>query len=140
LADERTWIPEYFEFGFGLPLQGRDPRSRPEPVTVGGKYRLHGSVDLIERHSSDGTWRVTDHKTGKDRATSGMGVKGGTVLQPVLYSAAVQEALNVPVVEGRLFYCTTAGGFTSYPIPIDAATARQGLQVLEIIDRAIEQG
>jgi RecB family exonuclease len=139
-ADEEAWVPAYFEFGFGLPLEGRDPRSVPDPVTVASRYRLHGSVDLIERHKSNGTLRVTDHKTGKDRSRQGMVVNGGTVLQPVLYSAAVQEALNRPVVEGRLFYCTTAGGFTPFPIRIDRETTGQGLQVLEIVDRAIEQG
>jgi hypothetical protein len=140
IAEHQAWIPEYFEFGFGLPPAGRDPRSQTDPVTVAGGYRLHGSVDLIERHAANGTLRVTDHKTGKDRSKPGMVVNGGTVLQPVLYSVAVAAALGRPVVEGRLFYCTTAGGFAPFPIRIDAATVGQGLQVLAIIDRAIEQG
>jgi CRISPR/Cas system-associated exonuclease Cas4 (RecB family) len=140
LADDSTWIPEYFEFAFGLPMDGRDPRSLEKPITVDGRFRLHGSVDLIERHATNGTLRITDHKTGKDRSTPGMIVKGGTVLQPVLYSAAISEGLQAQVVEGRLFYCTTAGGFTSFPIAIDTYTKRQGIEVLEIVDRAIEQG
>jgi hypothetical protein len=140
LADEGTWIPEYFEFAFGLPSEGRDPRSLPTPITIDGRFTLHGSVDLIERHATNGTLRVTDHKTGKDRSSPGMIVKGGTVLQPVLYSAAIAEGLQTQVVEGRLFYCTTAGGFASFPIPIDAYNRRQGIEVLEIVDRAIEQG
>jgi hypothetical protein len=140
IAEDQTWIPEYFEFGFGLPPAGRDPRSQPEAVTVAGGYRLHGSVDLIERHATNGTLRVTDHKTGKDRSKPGMVVNGGTVLQPVLYSVAVAAALNRQVVEGRLFYCTTAGGFAPFPIRIDAETIGQGLQVLAIVDRAIERG
>jgi hypothetical protein len=140
IAEDQTWIPEYFEFGFGLPPAGRDPRSRPDAVTVAGGYRLHGSVDLIERHATNGTLRVTDHKTGKDRSKPGMVVNGGTVLQPVLYSAAVAAALDRPVVEGRLFFCTTAGGFAAFPIRIDAGTIGQGLQALAIVDRAIERG
>jgi CRISPR/Cas system-associated exonuclease Cas4 (RecB family) len=140
LADDPTWIPEYFEFAFGLPLEGRDPRSLRAPIPVDGRFLLHGSVDLIERHATNGTLRVTDHKTGKDRSSSGMIVKGGTVLQPVLYSAAIAEGLQAEVVEGRLFYCTTAGGFASFPIPIDTYNRRQGIEVLEIVDRAIEQG
>jgi hypothetical protein len=140
LASEHTWIPERFEFAFGLPLDGRDPRSLRDPVLVDGRFRLHGSVDLIERHAVDGTLRITDHKTGKNRAVSGMIVKGGTVLQPVLYSVAIHEGLGAPVVQGRLYYCTTAGGFGEHTIPIDAATRRQGLEVLEIVDRAIEKG
>ncbi len=140
LADDTTWIPEYFELAFGLSLEGRDPRSLRDPVTIDGRFRVHGSVDLIERHAVNGTLRVTDHKTGKDRSSPGMIVKGGTVLQPVLYSAAIAEGLHAEVVEGRLFYCTTAGGFASFPIPIDVYNRRQGIEVLEIVDRAIEQG
>jgi hypothetical protein len=140
LADETTWIPEYFEFAFGLPLAGRDPRSLRDPVLVDGRFKLHGSVDLIERHATNGTLRVTDHKTGKDRSMSGMIVNGGKVLQPVLYSAAIHDGLGVTVAEGRLFYCTTAGGFGEHPITIDAYTRRQGIEVLEIVDRSIEQG
>lgn len=140
LADETTWVPQYFEFGFGLPTEHRDPNSTPDPVVVAGRFRLHGSVDLIERHATNGTLRVTDHKTGRNRATNGMIVNGGTVLQPVLYSAVVQEALQQPVVQGRLFYCTTAGGFGEHPIGIDAHTLGDGLTVLAIVDRAIEEG
>jgi ATP-dependent helicase/nuclease subunit B len=140
LADETTWIPEYFEFAFGLPLAGRDPRSLHDPVLVDGRFKLHGSVDLVERHATNGTLRVTDHKTGKDRSVSGMIVNGGKVLQPVLYSAAIHDGLGATVAEGRLFYCTTAGGFAAHPIVIDDYTRRQGIEVLEIVDRAIEQG
>src|SRR4029079_3761000 len=67
-------------------------------------------------------------------------VGGGAVLQPVLYSAAIEQGLGTKVVEGRLFYCTTAGGFATHQIVINDYTKGQGLQVLEIIDRAVEQG
>ncbi len=30
MADERDWMPEYFEFSFGLNDDGRDPRSLPD--------------------------------------------------------------------------------------------------------------
>ena len=141
LADETTWIPEYFEFSFGLPRHdGRDPRSQSSPVTIDGRFVLHGSVDLIERHAQSGELRVTDHKTGKNRSTPELVVGRGAVLQPVLYSVAVAQALETPVVQGRLFYCTTAGGFAAHPIDITPGSRRQGIQVLEIVDRAIEQG
>ena len=42
--------------------------------------------------------------------------------------------------EGRLSYCTTAGSFTEHAIALDAIIRRRGLEVLEIIDRAIEHG
>jgi CRISPR/Cas system-associated exonuclease Cas4 (RecB family) len=67
-------------------------------------------------------------------------VGGGAMLQPVLYSVAVEQALGRKVVEGRLYYATTVGGFAEKPIPINDYTRGQGLQVLEIIDRALETG
>jgi ATP-dependent helicase/DNAse subunit B len=136
------WVPEYFEYGFGLSrelaAEGRDPSSRAEPVRVDGRFTLRGSVDLIERKRGGGVLRVTDHKTGKNRTTWKTVIGGGAILQPVLYSLAVQEALGEPVTSGRLFYCTAAGGFTDHEIPINDASRRAGLEALEIIDRAIE--
>ncbi|HEY7288895.1 MAG TPA: PD-(D/E)XK nuclease family protein [Vicinamibacterales bacterium] len=138
IAEDDRWTPEYFEFSFGLSDEGRDPRSVPDPVTIDDRFILRGSVDLIE--TSGDTLRVTDHKTGKNRSTADLIVGGGTVLQPVLYSVAIERALGKPVSEGRLYYSTTAGGFAAHPIPISDYNRRQGLQVLEIVDRAIENG
>ena len=44
------------------------------------------------------------------------------------------------VFSGRLFYCTTAGGFHPYEIPLMGEAPKRGLEVLEIVDRAIENG
>jgi ATP-dependent helicase/nuclease subunit B len=140
LASERTWIPKYFEFSFGLSDEGRDPRSLEQPVVVDGRFILRGSVDVIEHRADLGMYRITDHKTGKNRSNKDLIIGGGTVLQPVLYSAAIEQGLGVHVVEGRLFYCTTAGGFAEHAIPINDYTKRQGLEVLEIVDRAVENG
>jgi CRISPR/Cas system-associated exonuclease Cas4 (RecB family) len=140
LVDETSWIPEYFEFSFGLNDEGRDPRSLENPVTVGGRFKLRGSVDLIERHAQFDVLRVTDHKTGKNRSKPELIVGGGATLQPVLYSVAVEEGLGKKVVQGRLFYCTTVGGFASHPIEVNEYTRSQGLQVLTIIDRAVGEG
>jgi CRISPR/Cas system-associated exonuclease Cas4 (RecB family) len=140
IADEDEWRPEYFEFSFGLSDEGRDPRSLSDPVTLDGRFVLHGSVDLIERHKDVGVLRITDHKTGKNRSNPDLIVGGGAVLQPVLYSLAVEQGLGKKVLNGRLFYCTTAGGFVDHEIPINDYTRGQGLQVLTIVDRSIEQG
>src|SRR5262249_53104493 len=86
MADEEEWRPEYFEFSFGLNDEGRDPRSLKDPVMIDGRFLLRGSVDLIETSAARGL-RVTDHKTGKNRSKPELIVGGGTVLQPVLYSA-----------------------------------------------------
>jgi CRISPR/Cas system-associated exonuclease Cas4 (RecB family) len=138
------WVPAHFEYSFGLPRElaeeGRDPASRPDPVVVDGRFRLRGSVDLIERRPTAGTLRVTDHKTGRNRTTWKTVIDGGSILQPVLYSLAVEEALGAPVTSGRLFYCTAAGGFTDHEIPLNEANRRAGLEALEVIDRAIELG
>ena len=140
LADDQVWQPEYFEFSFGLKDEGRDPRSVPDPIVIDGRFTLHGAVDLIEHRTDLDVLRVTDHKTGKNRSTPDLIVGGGAMLQPVLYSVAVEQALGKKVVEGRLYYATTVGGFADKPIPINDYTRGQGLQVLEIVDRAVETG
>jgi CRISPR/Cas system-associated exonuclease Cas4 (RecB family) len=62
------------------------------------------------------------------------------VLQPVLYSLAVEAATGLRADAARLWFCTTAGGFSAHPVAITDAARHQGLEVLEIVDRAIELG
>jgi len=144
LADEGAqWTPERFEFAFGLAdTDGRDAHSTPEPALVDGRFKLRGSIDMIERHQKTGFLRVTDHKTGKNRTREGQTVvDGGRVLQPVIYGLALKALFpDETVFSGRLFYCTTAGGFKPYEIPLMGEAPKRGLEVLEIIDRAIENG
>ncbi len=144
LADEGAdWTPERFEFAFGLPdMGGRDPHSTPEPALVDGRFKLRGSIDMIERHRKTNFLRVTDHKTGRNRTRSGQTViAGGRVLQPVVYGLAL-KALHPDetVFSGRLFFCTTAGGFETHEIPLMGEAPKSGLEALEIVDRAIERG
>jgi ATP-dependent helicase/nuclease subunit B len=139
-AEEKDWRPTYFEFSFGLNDEGRDPRSLPDPVRVDGRFVLRGSVDLVEHRADLDLLRITDHKTGKNRSNPDLVVGGGEMLQPVLYSLAIEQGLGKKVSEGRLFYATTVGGFVEKPIAIDDYARSQGLQVLEIIDRAVETG
>ena len=140
MADDAAWVPEYFEFSFGLSDEGRDERSLKDPVTIDGRFVLRGSVDLIERSPAGDVLRVTDHKTGKNRSNKDLIIGGGGVLQPVLYSAAVEQGLGKKVDAGRLYYCTTPGGFADHSIPINDYNRTQGLHALTIIDRSIEQG
>lgn len=140
-ADGAQWTPTYFEYAFGLPVdEERDPRSVKDPVRIAEHFVLRGSVDLVETHRTSGNLRVTDHKTGRNRSSPGMVIGGGTVLQPVLYSMAVERMTGRSVHESRLSYCTAAGGFTVFPIVVDADNRRLGVEALEIIDRAIELG
>ena len=141
LPEFQDWLPEYFEFSFGLPADAdHDPRSVPDPVLVDGRFTLRGSVDLIERNRASGLLRITDHKTGKNRTTDKTVIGGGAILQPVLYSLAVEQALGATVGFGRLFYCTASGGFTDHHIAIGDTSRRVGLEALEIVDRSIELG
>ncbi len=94
----------------------------------------------MERHVERAAWRVTDHKTGKNRTTHATIVDGGRVLQPVLYAAALEAITGETVEQGRLSFCTTAGQFTEHPIVLDPLIRRRGIEVLEIIDRAVEHG
>ncbi len=141
LPQAAGWEPVHFEFAFGLKQDDneRDPSSIPDPVLIYGRFKLRGSVDLIER-KGPGTLRITDHKTGKNRTTWKTVIGGGGILQPVLYSLAIEQALGAPVQSGRLFYCTSAGGFVDHEIPINETNRRIGLEALEIVDRAVELG
>ena len=128
-------------------------------MLVDGRFKLRGSVDLIEvrrgssaeargskaptpdlRPQTSDLFRITDHKTGKNRTTWKTVIGGGSILQPVLYSLAIEQALQAQVASGRLFYCTSAGGFVEHEIPINDTNRRLGLEALEIVDRAIELG
>ena len=140
LPDAAEWTPAYFEYSFGLNDEGRDERSVPDPVTLDGRFLLRGSVDVIETKQGTTELRITDHKTGRNRTNPRTVIGGGGTLQPVIYGLAIEQLLERPVAGGRLFYCTTAGGFTEHPVPLTDANRRAGLEALQIIDRAIELG
>jgi CRISPR/Cas system-associated exonuclease Cas4 (RecB family) len=86
--------------------------------------------------------RVTDYKTGRNRTKSGQTmVDGGRVLQPILYGLAIEAVMpKEQVVAGRLFFCTSLGNFSSHEIPLFSESRRTGVEVLEVIDRAVEHG
>lgn len=141
MADSPTdWLPIHFEFGIGFPIEeGRDPASVRDPVKLPGGYQLHGFVDVIERRAGKQELRVTDYKTGNNRTHEGMVVGGGEVLQPVLYGLVVEAVKNEPVTEGRLYFCTSVGGFSERVVPLHELTRQRGVQVLETINRAVER-
>ncbi len=139
--DGAEWLPVHFEFAFG-PVPGeRDESSIATEVTVDGRFKLRGAIDLIEEHRATRLLRITDHKTGRrPERIEKVVVDGGAVLQPVLYGLAIEAALGRIVYQGRLFYCTSAGSFHAHEIPLNDRTRSAGLEVLEVIDRAIETG
>ncbi len=138
---QAEWEPFAFELAFGLPGgAGVDARSIREEVTLAGGWRLRGIVDLVERRRGAPGLRVTDHKTGLSRTATGLVVGKGEALQPVLYGLAVEQIFGQPVIESRLSYCTRAGGFSERVVLLTEPARRRGLEVLELIDRAIARG
>ncbi len=135
------WQPAYVELGFGMAADpAYDPHSRREPAVLANGVTLRGAVDLVERRADGSALRVTDHKTGSDRTPHGLVIGKGEVLQPVLYGLAVEAALAVPVSEGRLFFCTSRGGFAEHAVRLDAAARQEAVAALETIDRSIAAG
>ncbi|MFY9554029.1 MAG: PD-(D/E)XK nuclease family protein [Blastocatellia bacterium] len=136
------WVPFKFELSFGLAGRGRedeDPSSVADPVALIAGLKLRGSIDLVERHKT-GKLRATDHKTGKARARDGVVVGGGQHLQPVLYALACEELLEAPVDSGRLYYCTSAGGFEERIVPLDEFSRGTAGIIIDIISRALKDG
>jgi CRISPR/Cas system-associated exonuclease Cas4 (RecB family) len=141
LAASTGWEPWLFEFAFGLhDAPGLDPKSRREPVTIGGRFILRGAIDLVERKPGTHILRVTDHKTSKNRSERDSMIGHGQQLQPVVYSLAVEAATGCTVESARISYCTSAGGFTEHHVPINELARRMGIEALEIVDRAVELG
>jgi RecB family exonuclease len=141
-SEDQAWTPIHFELAFGLPEHLRreaDPASVPEPVKVLDRALVRGSMDLIERRS-DGTLRVTDHKTGKARVPEGALVWGGRTLQPLLYALVAERLFKNPVESGRLYYCTTDGEFAERRMALDTASQTHAQTVLDVIGSAIDQG
>jgi CRISPR/Cas system-associated exonuclease Cas4 (RecB family) len=141
IASDVEWQPAYFEFAFGLKHdEDRDPRSAAEPARLDEGVVLRGSIDLIERHTARGSFRVTDHKTGKAPDDLPQYVGGGAVLQPLLYAMAAGKLLGAPVESGRLSYCTQRGGYAAIEIPVTPQARARVQRVLETIDDAIRGG
>lgn len=138
--DGGGWSPDRFELSFGLSGRAQaDPASLPEPVETAGGLRLRGSIDLIERHAC-GVLRVTDHKTGKAWAKKGVAVGGGEILQPLLYALAAEAILKEPVESGRLYYCSSAGGYEERVVALEAESRAAIARVIGIISGALAQG
>jgi RecB family exonuclease len=139
---DRAWTPQRFELSFGLSdRRARDPASLPAPAELACGIKLRGSIDLVEQ-SADGALRATDYKTGKVRATEELTViDGGHVLQPVLYALALERLFPDAAVEaGRLYYCTSTGGFEQIAIPLDDEARAAASQVAATIGAAIDGG
>lgn len=138
---ERAWTPWRFELSFGLTdRRAKDPGSQNAPASLDCGVLLRGSIDLVER-SASGALRATDYKTGKQRAQKGAIVGGGETLQPVFYALALEKIFPEAKVEsGRLYYCTSTGGFESVPIALTDEARASAKEVIGIIREAVEAG
>ena len=138
--DDSGFVPWRFELAFGLKGgRDRDPHSTDDPVPLDCGIQLRGSIDLVERRE-DGQLRVTDHKTGKLRFKEGEVVAGGATLQPVLYALAIEKLFPEATVDsGRLYYCTSAGGFADRTVPLDTAARQSAQQVADAIGQALAE-
>jgi CRISPR/Cas system-associated exonuclease Cas4 (RecB family) len=127
---------------FGLADRDRpneDPASVDDPIPIAGGLHLRGSIDLVERHTS-GKLRATDHKTGKVRAKTDFVVEGGKALQPIMYALALEKMLGGPVESGRLYYCTSDGGYAERVVEVDDFSRGTAEVVGQIIGRALSEG
>ena len=122
--DDSGYVPWRFELSFGLEksdvYRRADSHSVPGAVDLDCGIQLRGSIDLVERHPS-GHIRVTDHKTGKANGSADQIVGGGKSLQPVLYALAAEKLFGQrPGVDGgRLYFCTSTGGFSELFVKLD---------------------
>ena len=142
--DGSGFVPRHFELSFGLGHRfGRrqaDPRSVADAIQLDCGIRLRGSIDLVERHPN-GLLRITDHKSGKFDGNFRQVVNGGQTLQPVLYALVAEKlfAGEGTVSEGRLYFCTSRGGFAPATVPLTARAREAAAQVAATINDAIQQ-
>ena len=140
--DDSGFTPQHFELSFGLPARSSerqaDPRSVPGAVALDCGIELRGSIDLVERHRA-GLMRVTDHKSGKFDGRPGQIIAGGTSLQPLLYALAVEKlfAGEAEISCGRLYFCTSRGGFAVQEVSLDDNARAAAAQVAETIGEAV---
>ncbi|MBY0504828.1 MAG: PD-(D/E)XK nuclease family protein [Bryobacteraceae bacterium] len=129
------WSPLHAEYAFGL----KDKSDVPA-ATILDQYLLRGSVDLVERHATGNSLRITDHKTGKAPEKVPLYVGGGTVLQPVLYALAMEQLLGRPVESGRLFYCTQRGGYREMTVRLNDQARHHMGRLLSTVEEAVATG
>jgi ATP-dependent helicase/nuclease subunit B len=140
--DESGYVPRHFELSFGLAhrfeRRQADPRSVADAVELDCGIKLRGSIDLVEHHPR-GLLRVTDHKSGKFDGALKRVIDGGKTLQPVLYALAAEKlfAGDGKVTEGRLYFCTSTGGFVEQIVPLNDRARDAAAQVADAVSDAI---
>jgi CRISPR/Cas system-associated exonuclease Cas4 (RecB family) len=84
--------------------------------------------------------RATDYKTGAVPEKLG-NTSGGRMLQPLLYALALEQLFpDAHVASGRLYFCTTRGGFLSHEVRLDARARELCAELLHGIDDTLQSG
>jgi len=140
-AADDGWLPAYFEFSFGLSADAsRDPHSTGAEAVIESGVRLRGAIDLVEKHPTRGTLRITDHKTGKPPQELPKYIGSGALLQPLAYALAAESLLGAPVESSRLSYCTERGGYQEIPFPVTPQSRAFFGHAMSLIDAEIDRG
>ncbi|WP_079543011.1 PD-(D/E)XK nuclease family protein [Bradyrhizobium lablabi] len=139
--DESGYVPANFELTFGMerPDWNRvDPQAERGAIHLESGVQLRGSIDLVEQHPT-GIARVTDHKTGAMDSTPNQLIGGGKSLQPLFYALAAEKLLagRSQVRSGRLYFCTSIGGFSEHVVTLNDEARAAAVQVVETIDAAV---
>ena len=141
--DDSGYVPWHFELSFGLEHRPErrqaDPQSVPGAVDLDCGIQLRGSIDLVERHPS-GLVRVTDHKTGKVRRQARPADRWRQDhCSRCLYALAAEKlfAGEGTVTAGRLYFCTSTGGFAEQVVPLDEQARDAAVQVAEAVGDAV---
>jgi CRISPR/Cas system-associated exonuclease Cas4 (RecB family) len=139
-ATQDAWQPRHFELSFGATRREQADRdSREAPVALPDGSLLSGSIDLVEAHGD--RLRATDHKSGKPHAPRELLIGGGAHLQPLLYALALEALFpGREVVAGRLYYCTSDGGFEQRSVALTEQAREHARGVLKTIDQALADG
>ena len=142
--DDAGFVPWRFELSFGLDRRPerrhKDAQSVSLAVPLDCGIQLRGSIDLVELHSS-GMARVTDHKTGRPEGKKEEIVRGGKSLQPLLYALAAEKLLagEAQVAAGRLYFCTSNGGFAAREVVLNDNARSLAVQIADEIGEALSR-
>ena len=82
---------------------------------------------------------MTDHKTGRRQTESRKSSSRRSRIAAVLYAMAWSSAEEA-VAQGPFVLLHVRRSFTEHPIPSQREARKAGLEVLQVIDRAIEKG
>ncbi len=114
----------------------RDRWPMPSTLTAASSFAARSTSSSA---IPSGLLRVTDHKSGKFDGKRKQLIDGGKTLQPVFTrlprkSCSPEKARSTC---GRLYFCTSAGGFAEQTVPLDERARDAAMQVAEAVGDAI---